>query len=172
MHCISKSGLEIIINPTDAEWLANPYSNQDLPGAPVLLTIEEPCKTLLALHLRYAKRAIAAFSGRNRNTFVLNDRLVVKLPRGADGCMDNDWEGSVSNSPESIDQDDYVQYPHTKLVFVEDIPVVFMQKIQPLTSRAIKEKFGYEPDWVFSVDCGQVGTTRFGRLVAYDYGVR
>lgn len=29
----------------------------------------------------------------------------------------------------------------------------------------------YAPDWTYSVDCGQVGFTRRGRLVAFDYGV-
>jgi hypothetical protein len=98
--------------------------------------------------------------------------LVVKLPRNFDGCTDNDWEGSVSNAPESRNDPLHVQYPKTKLVYVDDIPVVFMERIESLTSRAIEERFGHEPAWVFSVDGGQVGVNRHGRLVAYDYGLR
>jgi len=41
-----------------------------------------------------------------------------------------------------------------------------------MTGEAIVARFGVEPDWVMSVDGGQVGVNRYGRLVAYDYGVK
>lgn len=169
---VSSKGLNYLFNPTEHEWRSNPYEKQGVGNNPVLFEVNEEIPKLEDLHLKYAQKAKGIFSGRNRNTFVLNDRLVVKLPRNFDGFTDNDWEGSVSNTVESCDNPDYVQYPKTKLVYVQEIPVVFMQYVLPLTSKEIINLFLVEPDWVASVDCGQVGITRFGRLVAYDYGLR
>jgi hypothetical protein len=171
-ECLSVHGLRVVLNPTATDALNHPYANQDRKGEPVLLWVEEPSQALVALHLRYARRAVAAYSGRNRNVFVLGQRLVVKLPRSLEGYADNDWEGSVSNAPESLNHPEHVQYPKTRLAYVDGIPVVFMERIEALTGRAIEARFGQEPDWVASVDGGQVGVNRHGRLVAYDYGLR
>lgn len=52
------------------------------------------------------------------------------------------------------------------------IPVVFTEKVDDMSFADIKKMFGRVPDWVSSVDCGQVGVNRKGKLVAYDYGIR
>lgn len=126
---------------------------------------------MVPLHKHFAKRAIGFTSGRNRNVFIMPRGYVVKLPRCCDGIGDNDWEGSISNSLESIGDDDYVQYPKTRLIYYKEIPILFMEKVKPITPKETVEIFGYEPDWVNSVDCGQVGVNKHGRLVAYDYGL-
>lgn len=154
----------VILNPTDAQMLADPYGqflwiDEDVDGA------------LLRLHQRYMKRAVAAFGGRNRNVFSMPGGYVVKLPRNLDGIIDNDWEGSVSNTPESLNDPDYEQYPKTRMVYQGDVPVVFMEFILALTSEEIVARFGSEPDWVWSIDGGQVGVNKNGRLVAFDYGL-
>ena len=163
----NRFGVHFVLNPSSLDFAT--YAND--PAGPILISIEEDDNLLLDLHLRYARRALQVFTGRNRNTFVLNETIVVKLPRNAQGCIDNDWEGSVSNTTESFNDPFWTQYPRTRLAVFKEIPVVFMEKIQPLTSSQIIELFGHEPDWVAGVDCGQVGINRFGRLVAYDYGV-
>lgn len=168
---ISSKGLKFIINPREQDWIDNPYEKQEADYS-VLIPIDENIPELTTLHLKYASKAYQVYSGRNRNTFILSDRIVVKLPRNFDGFTDNDWEGSISNSTESFNHPEYIQYPKTKLVFVDEVPIVFMQRVTPLQSSEIIQLFGLEPDWTFSVDCGQVGITRQGRLVAYDYGLR
>lgn len=138
------------------------YSISESEFDPVIL------QSLKSLHERYAKRALYCAEGRNRNTFVF-DSYVVKLPKTLDGIVDNDWEGSISNSAESFNKPEYVQYPRTRLAFSRDgIPVCIMERVE------IPPWPGYDayPDWVGSVDCGQVGYTKAGRLVAYDYGPR
>lgn len=122
------------------------------------------------LHQRYEKRCLLVHGGRNRNVFDLG-KYVVKIPKNLAGFGDNDWEGSVSNSPESLGHDDYVQYPRTRLAYYKEVPIVFMEKVEPVTAKEIVRRLGYEPDWVNSVDCGQVGFNRKGRLLAYDYGL-
>lgn len=169
---VSSKGLKFIINPSEQDWIANPYEKQENGDGTTLIPIDEDIPELAALHLKYALKAYQVYSGRNRNTFILSDRIVVKLPRNFDGFTDNDWEGSISNSIESFNHPEHIQYPKTKLVFVTEVPIVFMQRITPLQSTEITQMFGSEPDWTFSVDCGQVGITRQGRLVAYDYGLR
>lgn len=112
--------------------------------------------------------------GRNRVAVFLK-RTVLKLPRCWDGFTDNDWEGSVSNGPTSRDHIDYVQYPHTRLVYMDEVPLVFMELVRYATSEQVHKHLGTEEgeyNWTDSVDGGQVGFTHRGRLVAFDYGPR
>lgn len=124
---------------------------------------------LWALYERFLPRCRDYLIGRNRIAFMFNT-YVVKLPWSDDGFGDNDWEGSVSNDPTSPDNEWNIQYARTRLHYEGEIPVLFMERVQPLTTKGIVDRFGAEPEWVMSVDCGQVGINRQGRLVAYDYG--
>ena len=135
--------------------------------------ITELTKNLKELHERYAKRAIEVYSGRNRNVFRMPGGYVVKIPTCMDGIADNDWEGSLSNSEEGTGFDiGYIQYARTRMGYYKDIPIVFMEYVEFLPSSKIKERYGKQPDWCWSVDCGQVGSNKYGRLVAFDYGCR
>jgi hypothetical protein len=154
-----------LINPSQRELLADPYDHENR-----FLFVHEGLKLLLPLYKRFLSRADHTFQGRNRTAIVLNDRIVVKLPMCYLGFEDNEWEGSVSNTPESFDDQNYEQFPLTRLTYQNKVPVLFMQKVHPLNQQEIVDHFGSEPDWVKSIDSGQVGITRFGRLVAYDYG--
>lgn len=152
------------LNPTEAEYELNPTGNY--------LWIDEDVDGILhRLHKRYIVRAVKCIGGRNRNVFVMPHGYVVKIPKNFAGIRDNDWEGSVSNTDESLNDPYEIQYPKTRLAYYAgDMPVVFMEFVEALTSADIIRLFGKYPDWVFSVDCGQVGVNKSGRLVAYDYG--
>lgn len=115
---------------------------------------------------RYMRRCKGFESGRNRSVFVF-DRYVVKLPRCENGVADNDWEGSISDGP-----DPYVRHARTRMSYYKGIPIVFMERVTYATPTSLRERYGKEPDWVSSVDCGQVGWNRGGKLVAFDYGIR
>ncbi len=129
----------------------------------------EGCAGVLAhLHRRYAERCLGLSQGRNRNVFLFG-RYVVKLPKNLDGVADNDWEGSVSNADDDPEE---IRYPRTRMVYVHEVPVVFMEYVEPATAKDIEARLGAVPEWVCSVDCHQVGFTRDGRLVAFDYGIR
>lgn len=130
------------------------YFDNDLWNDPTIIYIVE----------RFAKRALWYQAGSNRLTFGFKG-YVVKIPTCGSGFVANDWEGSVSNSEESFNNDSYVQYAKTRMVYFNGLPVVFMEEvIMPID-------FKYEdfPDWVGFVDCGQVGWNKKGRLVAYDF---
>lgn len=107
--------------------------------------------------------------GRNRVCFFLKNN-VIKIPRNGGGIGDNDWEGSVSTCPEFIGSPDHIQYAKTRLLYVEGIEVVVMEKVCYANESQIERVLGPGPNWTWSVDCGQVGFNRHGRLVAYDYG--
>lgn len=154
-----------------------PLFTKENPFPDNLLIIQDeiPVLTdvLIELHNRYAKRALECYGGRNRNVFKMPGGYVVKLPSGMNGIADNDWEGSVSNSEEGTGFDvGYVQYARTRMCYYKDIPIVFMEYVEYLNKEKIVKRFGKEPEWCYSVDCGQVGINKRGRLVAFDYGCR
>ena len=164
--------MKILINPSRKQLLENPYDDNN-----VLMISndfdEEYTDILKCIHKKYANKAVAFYGGRTRNVFDLGKGYVVKIPCSPGGEGDNDWEGSIFNGE---DRDDLcaVQYPDRKrLVYVGKykIPILFMELVMPLTGDKIIKLFGYEPDWVRSVDGGQVGVNKHGRLVAYDYGL-
>lgn len=132
------------------------------------------CKPLMSLYKRYTKKAKNIYYGRNRIVFDMG-RYVVKLPSAHGGFGDNDWEGSIGNGPEQLAEPlKYVQYARTRLMYVNDIPVCLMEKVEHATveqTNAHLNTLGGESDWTWSVDGGQVGFNSRGKLVAYDYGM-
>lgn len=125
-------------------------------------------KRLIYLHKKFFLRNPLDFHpSRTRNVFIYQ-KVVVKLPIDSLGFMANDWEGSISNTPESFNHPYYVQYPRTRLYYWKGIPILWMEKVE--IADWTDKSYSDFPDWVGSVDCGQVGYTRKGRLVAYDYG--
>lgn len=126
---------------------------------------------IIAMYEKYIRRAEAFDYGRNRCVFLF-DKYVVKLPKNHDGIADNDWEGSVSNDHNTAPCEWQVQFPRTRLAYVNELSIVFMERIEAANEKEIRRRLGYVPKWVDCVDCGQVGFTRSGKLVAYDYGYR
>lgn len=119
------------------------------------------------LYDRLAARCEEFVCGRNRAAFIFSN-YVIKLPMCPAGCGDNDWEGSISTGDNPND----IQYARTRLLYWKNkIPIVLMERVEHARSADIIAKLGEEPDWCMSVDCGQVGWNRAGKLVAYDYGM-
>ncbi len=107
--------------------------------------------------LKMLSRAENISGGRNRITLLMG-KYVVKFPISPGGYGDNDWEGSICGG-------EYIQYARTRLHYYHDTPIVFMEQVSPVKS------FNGLPDWCDFVDCCQVGYTRAGKLVAYDFGI-
>ena len=116
------------------------------------------------LMLKYGKCEL----GRNRLVFH-SKFVVVKIPTVHDGIGDNDWEGSVEGGiARSRDYDiENVGYPNTRWLELDGFISVMMERVNVVEFTDDDTV----PDWVSSVDSGQVGTSVIsGRLVAYDYG--
>ena len=124
----------------------------------------ETRKVLLSLHRRFSYRCEERSVGRTRVCYLMRT-YVIKMPRCLNGMDDNDWEGSVSNLPNPDEEE--IKYARTRLVYYQGIPLLFMERVQIPPGEDYK-KF---PVWIYSVDCQQVGYTKSGKLVAYDYGL-
>jgi hypothetical protein len=99
--------------------------------------------------------------GRHRAVYDAG-RNVLKVPRHEKGYYDNLWEHDKSRS--------YGLRPDVNGIFYarcRALPsgILVMEKVIDPPSRMSL------PDWVGYVDCQQVGLTRDGRIVAYDFGV-
>lgn len=108
-------------------------------------------------------------SGRNRIVFKLKSgNFVLKFPLCESGEGDNDWEGSiVSNKREHNDE---IKYPQTRYIIINGFVCVVMEIVDDL-SKDPEEYWFLKEDWFDSVDGGQVGRTKSGHIVAYDYGL-
>jgi hypothetical protein len=136
------------------------------------MTMQQELDDVLNIFVsRYGGKALSIEQGRNRRVYVMK-AYVVKVPVNQDGIADNHWEGSVSNSSQYPQSDWQVQFARTRLVFQNGIPIVYMERVEEATSGAIHNRLGRVPNWIGCVDCGQVGFTKRGALVAYDYGIR
>lgn len=125
-------------------------------------------KTIRSLHKRWLKKANRIEYGRNRIVYIFTT-YVIKLPTCLDGFSDNDWEGSISNANDDPEE---IRYARTRLIYKNEIPILYMEYVVYACEKTITKRLGYYPYWVNSVDCGQVGFNKKGKLVAFDYGCR
>ena len=114
-------------------------------------------------------------AGRSRATYVYarrgrESRIVVKVPLGQYGEQCNQSEltnrrfGYGSLKPEKL--------ARCRLVWVHSVPVIVMTRVTPLrTPYRTDANYAYDPvpDWAYSLDAEQCGTTPRGRIVAFDY---
>ena len=97
-------------------------------------------------------------SGLDRIVFDAS-RWVIKVPRSSWCYGANYTEASYGHRSCKSDT-----LAICRLFHIDSVPVLWMEKVEPVTS------FSNLPDWTNFIDCQQVGYTRKGKLVAYDYG--
>lgn len=88
----------------------------------------------------------------------MSKRYVLKFPINDRGEFCNDWEGSVSA--------DYLA--RGRWLEIDGFICVMQERL--VEADWDGKKYSDFPDWVGSVDCGQVGYDRKGVLKAYDFG--
>lgn len=117
----------------------------------------------LALELlaEYEAKYECIGEGRRRKVFVINERLVAKVAKDEWGVVDN---YSEARNFSSEGRDGYIPMAECFLLHVNDLPVVFMERVEP-----VHIPYEEAPSWLGWVDCGQVGYAKDGKLVAYDY---
>ncbi|CAH7392475.1 hypothetical protein VCHA53O466_50050 [Vibrio chagasii] len=98
----------------------------------------------------------------NSRAVYLSKHYVFKLPINIEGGQHNLNEVH-SNSCNLL------KLAKTKMVNA-DLGLTVMERVSPATTTEIKSKLGVIPEFVWSIDCAQVGFTRKGKLVAYDFG--
>lgn len=106
---------------------------------------------------------VTAFSligtGRHRLVYA-HGRFVVKVPASIAGFYDNTREARISAEYGRRPDINGISYARCHLLCNGWL---VMERVEPLSYRE-------QPKWACYVDCAQVGRTRDGRVVAYDYG--
>jgi hypothetical protein len=97
--------------------------------------------------------------GNYRIVFKLRGDHVLKFPLNEAGEFCNDGEASW--------KDDYLAAG--RYLELGGFVCVVQECVQDATFDVIREILGEVPDWVCSIDCGQVGFNRSGQLKAYDF---
>ena len=126
--------------------------------------LEELCGEgeLLELHKLMAAKYGVPEIGTSRAAY-MSKTVVFKVPTTLDGFRNNDWEASLISIPDT-------PIARSRHLPKCDIPVVVMERVQPcIDLQECIDVLGTVPDFVSAVDMAQVGWTRKGRLVAYDY---
>ncbi len=114
------------------------------------------------------KQWIYLGSGRNRHAF-RHGNYVIKVPVNSNGIADNYHERYVFEEYRK-DQNPYIHYARCRL-FNEILVMQFAQFQGSLSDETGYICWGNAPRWCSYVDCCQVGYNRFGKIVAYDYGL-
>lgn len=120
--------------------------------------------SLLELHRWMCKKYGPPKLGTGRVAYI-GKTAVFKVPISQDGFRQNDWEGSIV----SLGEDMPIARSRLFYTPLSDIPIVVMEKVEEVYLDEIIARMGHIPEFVSAVDMGQVGFTRKGQLVAFDY---
>lgn len=121
-------------------------------------------QTFIDLAIRLAKDKYKVLGeGRNRIVFEKDNGTVIKIPLNEEGIEDNYSE--ERRYMKCGKTGDVIPYAKCE-VYNDDngIPHLHMERVYPL---GVEESA--VPEWADFVDCGQVGRTLSGEIVAYDY---
>ena len=111
----------------------------------------------------YRRKYGTPWVGRTRAVFDRGDGYVIKVPLNGEGFLSNSREVNSygMEDPYIPTAECWEETDHS--VNKDGLSVLIMEKVK-VTFANYKDM----PDWVGSVDCGQVGYNRKGELVAYD----
>lgn len=122
---------------------------------------------------KYAMEVVAYFYDKGFNAdygnsriafFDDNKKFVYKIPRNYDGITNNQREQRLFKL--HIRGEGWIPVARCKVFNPNPdigLPILVMEKIEKSSLKGTKI-----PDWVFFVDCQQVGYDKNGKLVAYD----
>ena len=97
-------------------------------------------------------------SGRHRSTYlIIGTNFVLKFPMCKYGIIDNEYEASVSCKC-------LLKECYAECCMVGNTTVLCMEFVEKIPLSQM-------PTWADSFDCLQVGRTKDGRVVAYDFGL-
>ena len=99
--------------------------------------------------------------GRHRQAFLTpSGKYVIKFPLNPEGAVANDEEAHIyATSPKKERE----RLAKCRLFYYNNLPCLIMEYVEEVT------KWDKLPKWTRFIDCGQVGYTRYGQLVAFDY---
>ncbi len=107
----------------------------------------------------YSRKYLCLGYGRHRITFEISETHVAKVPLNDYGIYDNEKEAQLF---EQEGYDGEIPYASCSIKYVFNVPILIMEKVERI-------EFSDAPRWAWYVDCCQVGRTKEGKIVAYDY---
>lgn len=153
-----------------SEYLLQAFYQDHIENIDVFLTYVESIfgkNKVYDIHKFMFEKYGAPKLGTSRVTY-LSKFVVFKVPISEYGFRTNDLEASIISIGEP-DDPFYIPLAKSKHFPNCDIPIVVMEKVKEASYDEIKNSLGYVPDFVSAVDMGQVGFTKKGKLVAFDY---
>jgi len=134
--------------PTEIEGMEVIWYTDDL--YPSLIPIVASVRAKLSARL-------GAFIGKglSREVYV-SERYVYKLPYTDKGINDNYYEARICKQSIS-------RCAPCRVIHIQDIPILVMER---LDLKLSKEEI---PEWADWIDCRQVGRSRSGKILAYDF---
>jgi hypothetical protein len=128
---------------------------------------EEPLPGIEALLRRIGSRCGEPQVGGKRAVFSVGEHWVLKVPLTWEGDIDNVNEARYYAQTVASETDEFIPVANCRVhhSLPSGVALLWMERVVPVTF-----KYGDPscPDWVGWVDCGQVGYTADGHLVAYD----
>lgn len=142
----------------DLEWIEGKMARDFQDNLSVIIETRKAIQYFLdsdAELLGYGRTRICFASGKNR---------VVKIPFTREGYQASSREVSTYENFQKEPEKDWIPTAECKF-FKFDFANIWLLSME----RVIRPIFGEAlPDWVDSVDCGQVGYNSDGKLVAFD----
>lgn len=132
-------------------------------------SIQYPGKFMLRQELE-AKGFTYLGSGRHRRSFLCpSNKYVLKVPKNANGELANEQEVRIYRK--SLVKPCDIKFARCRQFFWKDFLCNIMEYVQPLRNYEVDKlhHVGELPDWVWAIDCEQVGYNARGEVVAYDY---
>lgn len=121
---------------------------------------------LLNIHKKMCKKYGLPKIGTSRVTYI-SKSVVFKVPISECGFRNNDLEASIISLYENTEYE--IPIAKSRHLLNCEVPIVVMEKVKEMSLSDIKDQYGEMPDFVSAVDMGQVGLTKKGKLVAFDY---
>jgi hypothetical protein len=106
--------------------------------------------------------------GRHREVWHRGN-YVLKIPLSLKGLEDNWRERHTWKIYQNIDFE--IKYAACRLYGNFLLIMEYAQFVGPLSDDSGFISFKTGPEWMYRIDCCQVGYNRHGQIVAYDYGI-
>ena len=139
----------------------NPDTKRSISAPPLDPSSEKKLKELAKKAIYFLKRKYGKpDEGRHRIVFFDYDNdQVIKVPISDSGIAANFQELDIQDKHLAITDLDL------NLSIKYGMPILRMELVKPILMEDLKNL----PDWIYDIDMVQVGHTKDGRLVAYDW---
>lgn len=129
------------------------------PTAPAKISFVTMMDKKIITAIKYCKKHFGESIGKGKKRIVFKDKNeVIKIPLNLEGEFGNYYEAKTSINNNKLANCNIDK----KLSNLFQLNILRMEYVK-------HTGWSKDFDWTWSIDCGQVGLTKNGRLVAYDW---